>query len=234
MIALGINKSYVYKKLLLLFFLLAIIEIVSEFLENKLWIAISKPILLPLLLSLYLIRSSKVSSVYIFALFLNWISNVLFLSEAINYVTAASVLFIISRLFILLKVYKEVKLPTLFPFVIGTIPFIFMFIYLNFLIFEEISFQVFIITIFHSISMSFMGGIALGNYIMKNDKTSKLLLVSAIFYTFNILILGVKFYYLDLPFLKPMSMVFFILGHFSLLNFMILSEKENFFIINQK
>ena len=79
-----------------------------------------------------------------------------------------------------------------------------------------------------------MGGIALGNYIMKNDKTSKLLLVSAIFYTFNILILGVKFYYLDLPFLKPMSMVFFILGHFSLLNFMILSEKENFFIINQK
>jgi hypothetical protein len=234
MMTISFKNSYQYKNILVLFFLLAIIEIVSEFLQNKFWIAISKPILLPLLLSLYLIKSSKVSKVYIFALFLNWISNILFLSEAISYVTTASVLFIISRFFILLKVYKEVKLPTLFPFVIGTIPFIFMFIYLNFLIFDEISFQVFMITIFHSIGMSFMGGIALGNYIMKNDNTSKFLLVSAIFYTFNILLLGVKFYYLDLPLLKPMSMVFFILGHFSLLNFMILSEKENLVLINQK
>ena len=110
MIALRINKSYVYKNILLLFFLLAIIEIVLEFLQNNFWIAISKPILLPLLLSLYLIKSSKVSKVYIFALFLNWISNMLFLSEVINYVTAASILFIISRLFILLKVYKRSKI----------------------------------------------------------------------------------------------------------------------------
>lgn len=194
--------------------------------RNSVLMTTAKPFLLPLILILYLIKSVRVSFIYIIALFLNWISNILFLSEEINYVTAASILFIFSRFFVVWKVYKEVKLPTLFPFVIGTIPFLFMFIYLNFLIFEGISFQVFIITIFHSILMSFIGGIALGNYIMKNDKPSKLLLISSVFYTFNILLLGVKFYYLDLSLLKPMSMVFFILGHLSLLHFILISEKE--------
>ena len=33
---------------------------------------------------------------------------------------------------------------------------------------------------------------------------------------------------IDLNFLKPLSMVFFILGHFSLFHFMILSEKERY------
>lgn len=227
------NPSVLYKNISLLFFVISIIEIVSEFLRNNVLMTISKPFLLPLILALYLIKSVRVSFIYIVALFLNWISNILFLSEEINYVTIASILFIISRLFVILKVYREVKLPTLFPFVIGTIPFLFMFIYLNFLIFEGISSQVFIITIFHSIEMSFFGGIALGNYIMKNDKASKLLLISAVFYTFNILLLGVKFYYLDLPLLKPMSMVFFICGHFSLLHFILLSEKEQFKEVKQ-
>lgn len=70
-----------------------------------------------------------------------------------------------------------------------------------------------------------MGGMSLGNYIMRNDKISKFLLISALFYAFNILFLGIKFYYIDLSFLKPLAMVFFILGHYSLLQFILLSDR---------
>lgn len=174
-------------------------------------------------------KSIKKSFLYISAICINWIANILFLSEHSHYISLAAIFFIFSRLFVVAKVYKEIKLPSLFPFIIGTIPFLFLFIYLNFLIFQEIDFKTFVVTIIHSIVMSIMGGIALGNYIMRNDKISKFLLVSALFYAFNILFLGIKFYYIDLTFLKPLAMVFFILGHFSLLQFILLSEriKEN-------
>ncbi|WP_298118946.1 hypothetical protein [Flavobacterium sp.] len=208
-----------------LFVVVSFFEIVAEFAQNIFLTSILKPFILPLLLGIYLIKSTSKSVLYILAIVINWIANILFLFEHSKYITLAAIFFIFSKLFVVAKVYKEIKLPSLFPFTIGTIPFLFLFIYLNFLIFQDIDFQTFLITIIHSVVMSLMGGIALGNYIMRNDKVSKFLLVSALFYAFNILFLGIKFYYIDLSFLKPLSMVFFILGHFSLLQFILLSER---------
>ncbi|WP_298141059.1 hypothetical protein [Flavobacterium sp.] len=208
-----------------LFVAVSLFEIVAEFTQNIFLTSILKPFILPLLLGIYLTKSTSKSVLYILAIVINWIANILFLFEHSKYITLAAIFFIFSKLFVVAKVYKEIKLPSLFPFIIGTIPFLFLFIYLNFLIFQDIDFQTFVITIIHSVVMSLMGGIALGNYIMRNDKVSKFLLVSALFYAFNILFLGIKFYYIDLSFLKPLSMVFFILGHFSLLQFILLSER---------
>lgn len=213
------------KVLLFIFVTVSVFEIVAEFMQNIFLMSILKPIILPLLLGIYLINSINKSFLYIVAIFINWIANILFLSEHSHYISLAAIFFIFSRLFVVAKVYMEIKLPILFPFMIGTIPFLFLFVYLNFLIFQEIDFQTFVVTIIHSIIMSIMGGMSLGNYIMRNDKISKFLLISALFYAFNILFLGIKFYYIDLSFLKPLAMVFFILGHYSLLQFILLSDR---------
>lgn len=220
------NKTILNKVVFIVFAIISLTEVIAEFAQNGFLMTILKPLILPLIIVLYLINTKYNSKLYILALIINWIANVLFLSEDSEYITFASLFYILSRFFVLTKVYKEIKLPTLFPFIIGTIPFMFLFIYLNFLIFEGITMQVFLITIFHSIVVSLMGGIALGSYIMRNDKLSKFLLVSSLFYAMNILLLGIKFYYIDLNFLKPTAMIFFILSHFSLLKFVLLSENE--------
>jgi hypothetical protein len=172
------------------------------------------------------LSSQKASKIYCIALVLNWFANIFFISKDVDFITIASLLFMLSRIFILIKVYHEVKFPSFFPLIIGTIPFLFLFTYLNQLIFENIDFNTMIIVFLQSLIVSIFGGLSIGNYVMKNDVSSILLLVAALFFTLNIFLLGIKFYYLDLTFLKPLSMIFFLAGHFTLLKFVLSSEKE--------
>ena len=102
----------------------------------------------------------------------------------------------------------------------------FFFLYLIYLIFNNTTTITFLILIFQSLLMTILGGYALGNYVMKNNYSSKMLMLSSICFGINLFVLGVKFYYLDLTFLKPISMVFFIGGHLAFLKFVLLSENE--------
>lgn len=219
------DKSNAYRFLVLLFIICSSLEIIAEYYQNQVLLLCVKPTLMPLLFGIYYARIKSIDFIYFFALFFNWIANILFLSKSIDLLTFGSVVFFISRILIVYKVYKEIKLPSVFPFVLGTIPFLFLFIYLNFLIVNDISSQTFMITISQSVVVSIMGGISLGNYIMKNDKSSILLLLSSVFYALNIVFLGIKFYYLDLYYLKSFAMIFFVLSHFALLQFMIMINK---------
>lgn len=221
-----LKSKYLESILTQLFILFSIIEIVAEFTDNQVISTIFKPLLLPILLWIYLLSTKKASKIYGIGLILNWLANIFFISKDIDFITTASLLFMLSRIFILIKVYYEVKFPSFFPLVIGTIPFLFLFTYLNQLIFENIDFNTMIIVFVQSIIVSIFGGLAIGNYVMKNNISSILLLVAALFFTLNIFLLGIKFYYLDLIFLKPLSMVFFLAGHFALLKFVLSSEKE--------
>ena len=86
----------------------------------------------------------------------------------------------------------------------------------------------FYICLIQSFLMSIFGGLALSNYTMKNNTTSKLLLLSSIFFALNILIVGIKLYFLDLRILKPISMLFFILGHYIFYLFITKVEAKKF------
>ncbi|GEC79946.1 hypothetical protein [Flavobacterium aquatile] len=208
------------------FFILSTIEITGEFLYNDFLISLTKPLLLPLLLFLYWYNSDQVSKVYIIALVLNWCANVLFLSVVSNLIFIATILFMLSRFFILLTVYEKLKELNLIPIIIGSIPFLFLFTYLIYLIYDEIFGSTVPIVFLQCLIMSIIGGFSLGNYMMKNDEASKYLLVCSLCFALNIFALGVKYYYLDLGFLKPVSMIFFLSGHFIFLRFVVISERE--------
>lgn len=94
------------------------------------------------------------------------------------------------------------------------------------MVYETMDFFALTLCVLQSIFMTIMGGFALGNYILKNDEAAKMLLMSTLFFAINLFVLGVKFYYLDLSFLKPIAMGFFVIGHFILYQFVILSEKS--------
>lgn len=225
-----IPKKDILKIVTLSFFGLAAIEIIGEFLYSDFLISLTKPLLLPLLLFLYWYDSSKVSKFYIVALLLNWCANVLFLSVVSEVIFVATILFMLSRFFIFITIFEKLRSLNFVPILIGSIPFLFLFTYLINLIYEEVFGYTVIVVLLQSLFMSVIGGFALGNYVMKNDEVSKYLLVGSLFFALNIFALGVKYYYLDLGFLKPVSMIFFLAGHFIFLRFMIISEREKIIV----
>lgn len=228
-------KQLFYKKDLLeivtyTFFVLSTIEIIGEFMYSDFVISLTKPLLLPLLLFMYWYNSDKPSKVYLVALLLNWCANVLFLSVVSDLIFIATILFMLSRFFIFITIFEKLRNLNLVPILIGSIPFLFLFTYLINLIYEEVFGYTVIVVLLQSLFMSVIGGFALGNYVMKNDEASKYLLVGSLFFALNIFALGVKYYYLDLGFLKPVSMIFFLAGHFIFLRFMIISEREKIIV----
>lgn len=229
-----IPKKDILKIVTLSFFGLAAIEIIGEFLYSDFIISLSKPLLLPLILFIYWYNSEKPSIVYIVALLLNWSANVLFLSVVSDVIFVATILFMLSRFFIFLTIFEKLRNLNFVPILIGSIPFLFLFTYLIYLIYEEVFGYTVIVNLLQSLFISVIGGFALGNFIMKSDEASKYLLIASLCFALNIFALGVKYYYLDLGFLKPVAMIFFIAGHFVFLRFMIISEREKIIVNQQK
>lgn len=223
-------KKDILKIVTLSFFSLSAIEIIGEFMYSDFIISLTKPLLLPLLLFIYWYNTDKPSKVYILALLLNWCANVLFLSVVSDFIFVATLLFMLSRFFILITIFEKLRNLNFVPILIGSIPFLFLFTYLLNLIYEEVFGYTVIVVLLQSLFMSLIGGFALGNYVMKNDEASKYLLIGSLFFALNIFALGVKYYYLDLGFLKPVAMIFFIAGHFIFLRFMINLENQKIIV----
>lgn len=225
-----VNLSY-YKSerkalvLTIVYFLFSLLEIYAEFFKNSLIQWLTKPFLIPVLIVLYSITSKKVSKLYCTALLLNWIANLLFVSSDFKLMFLASICFLFYRTLIVVKIFKMEKL-NLFPIVLGSIPFLFLFLSVISMIYENIDGGQYALILFQVVLMTFFGGFSLGNYVIKNTVSSKVLLISSLFFGINLFVLGIKFYYIDLNFLKPISMIFFVLGHYTFYHFMILNEKK--------
>ena len=217
-----IKKSLAFKTI---FFLFSFIEIYSEFANNILLQWWTKPFLMPALIGLYFITSKNVSYLYVIALLFNWFANLLFISTEIKLVLLASVSFLIYRFVIIVTIFKDKDKVGIIPIVLGSIPFLFLFLSLISVICENITSNQMYLIIAQSILMSLFGGFSLGNYIIRNTISSKFLMISSLFFGINLFILGVKFYFIDLAFLKPISMIFFVLGQYTFYHFMILKEK---------
>ena len=134
MITQNINTTFLSKKNILLFlkisfFIVAFLEIVFEYFDNKEKIILIKPVLIPILILIYCLESEKKSGIYITALALNWIANVLFVSTNVDYINVAALFFIVQRLFIIYKIQLILK-PIKWKLVLlATVPFIFLFLY---------------------------------------------------------------------------------------------------------
>ena len=208
--------------------MVALLEIVFEYINNEEFIILIKPLLIPLLISIYCLESNKKSFIYITALVLNWLANVLFISTKVDYINLAALFFILQRIFMVYKIHLILKPLKWSLVLLGTIPFIFLFLCSINFIFIQLEGTPFYISLIQSIIMSFFGGLALSNYTMKNNTTSKLLLLSSIFFALNILIVGIRLYFLDFQILKPISMLFFILGHYIFYLFITKVEAKKF------
>jgi len=221
-------KSFLERKLhqffIIAYFTFSMIEVVAEYFNDKTLIWFFKPTMMPLLIGYYFCKSKKRNYLFIFSLLLCWIANIIFIQDSINYIILGSIFFLLYRSIIIYLVFKLVKMPNKTPFLIGLIPFVFIYVTTCFLTLDEFGSNI-ILFLIHGIFVIFLGGYGLGNYIIYSTKTNLILFLSIMLFAFSQYIFVVKIYSEYDSFLHALAVLFFVAAQFLMTKFMLMKEK---------
>ena len=225
-------RKYISSFFLCLFFIVSLLEIMAEYYENKLLIWITKPFILPFLLAYYLSVTKKMNKYFLMAMVCSWIANLLFIEDTFKWIIYASIFFLIYRILIIYIVMNKVKMPSLVPLIIGSIPFIFIYTTICFLSFEAMGDNLYLFLI-HGIFTIFLGGLSLGNYIMDLNKSNLVLFLSTMLFALTQFLFVLIVFYQNENIFHAIAMGMFVIGQFLLTKFIFLTEnnKSNYGVI---
>lgn len=207
------------------YFGIAALEITAEFLKDMPLVAYSKPLLMPLLAALYLYTSKKRNLFFLTALLFTWTANMLFISKDFNYIITGTLFFTAYRILIIYLVVKLAKVPGIFPLLIGCLPFLFIYLFVVNLTYEELE-DGFWLFVFQGFFTIIFGGLSLGNYIFKSNKANTYLLISTMLFTFTQFLFVIRLFYVQLNIFQPLAMLLYVAAQFMLYKFMIIEEEK--------
>ena len=232
-ISLLTNRRNISNLLLASFFMVSLLEIIAEYHEDRFLIWITKPFILPFLLAYYLSITKKMNKYFLMAMVCSWIANLLFIEDTFKWIIYASIFFLIYRILIIYIVMKKVKMPSLVPLVIGSVPFIFIYTTICFLSFEAMGDNLYLFLI-HGIFTIFLGGLSLGNYIMDLNKSNLVLFLSTMLFALTQFLFVLIVFYQNENIFHAIAMGMFVIGQFLLTKFIFLTEnnKSNYDVIN--
>lgn len=216
------------------FFIVSFIEITAEFNEDKFLVWFTKPLILPLLTAYYIRRSKKINVYFLIALFFCWIANLFFIENTWNYILFGVAFFLLYRILIIGIVLKKVKMPSMLPLLIGSIPFVFIYASVAIFTFSVIGDSLYLFLI-QGVFTIFLGGLSLGNYMMSSTKANRILFISTILFAINQFVFIFRFYYDEANFFQAIAMAFFVLAQFLLTQYMLYTEKQRnrYLIVNK-
>ena len=149
----------------------------------------------------------------------------LFLSKDFNYIITGTIFFTAYRVITIYLVIKYVRIPGIFPLVIGCLPFFFIYLFVINLTYDELE-EGFWLFLFQGIFTIFFGGLSLGNYIFKSNKANTYLLISTMLFTFTQFLFVIRLFYLSLNIFQPLAMLLYVAGQFMLYKFLIIVENK--------
>lgn len=229
-----VKKSRFVKSLVAIYFLIALVEVIAEYYKDIFYISFSKPLLMPVLIGVYYCSSKTINITFILSLVAVWIANIFFITNTMNFIILGSIFFLIYRLLIIYAVFKVVRFPGYLPLIIGSLPFLFVYLFVSNVTYHELG-NKFYLFILQGIFMIFFGGFCLGSYIIKSNTSNTYLLLSTMFFTATQFILVIKIFYVNFNIFQSLAMILFVLGQYLLYRFFILEEKKKkrYLIINK-
>ena len=217
------------KWLTILFFVIVIIEVTAEMFSDKLLIYIFKPLLSIGIMALYWNASNERRFLFLIVLFLSLITNVLFIPNTKNLLFIGLLVFFVHRILLIYYIIRVIKLKDYIPLFIAIMPFLFLFFYLL-LISSEIEMKSYLILIFQNVLISFIGGLALSEYIMNYNKMKAWLLIFGLLSVMQYFIVFIEKYYLMnlAPIaLRPLAMLLNASVYYAFYRFIMDAEKTN-------
>ena len=224
-----VNRLYILKGLTVLYFLISIAEIVSEYFSSREIIIIFKPLLPLLIIVMYLIESTKKNMFFVAAMFFSIITNILFTPTSEIFLYYGIFIFLIHRILIIFVLLKLNPVKDAIPFLLATAPFLLIFTYL-FLETDNIPQNSYALIIIQNILMSVLAGIALSNYVMNDNKQNSILLISTFLFVLLQFVIFIERYFqlIELKeIFRPMAMTLNVFAFYTLFRYMIAAENLN-------
>lgn len=224
-----VKRENIIKSLTVCYFIIAFFEVIAEYYLNRLLICTLKPIIPLVLIVIYYIVSYKKNVLFILALILSIITNILFIPNTPSYLFYGVLVFTVHRIIVIYLIFRFQKVNDFIPLIIATTPFLLIFFYL-FLETVEIPQNSIYIIIFQNLLISLFAGIALSSYFMNDNKQNSVLLISALLFVMLQFVVFVEKYFLVNEFeelFRPLAMTFNALAFFSFYKYVIIAEKSN-------
>lgn len=223
-----INKLKILYGFTIFYFVISVIEIISEYLLNENIIFIFKPLIPLLVIVLYVIESTKRNMLYIVAMVFSISTNIFFIPDATIYLFYGIITFLAHRVLIVYLLLKMNPVKDFIPFLLATAPFLLVFFYL-FIETENIPNNSYVILIIQNILMSVFAGIALSNYVMNDNKQNSILLISAFLFVLFQFVVFIEKYFLIYELkeiFRPMAMALNVFAFYTFYKYMIEVEKN--------
>ncbi len=220
------NIKSIVTSLTICYFLIALLEVYSEYISYKPIIFIFKPLLTILLFIMYFFNSEKRNLLFCIVLLTSLITNILFIPNTQNYLLYAIVIFTIHRIIVIYLILKLQKIKDIIPVILGTAPFILIFFYL-FVETTDIPENSFLILVIQNILISLFAGLSLSCYIMNDNKQNSILLISALLFVMLQFTVFIEKYYLTNEFqhlFRPLAMSLNTLAFFSFYKYVTIAE----------
>ncbi|MBD3582943.1 lysoplasmalogenase family protein [Flavobacterium selenitireducens] len=221
-----ITRSAVVNFFVVAYAVVSSIEIAGEYFYDQPLIWASKPFMNPLLAIMYWLSSKKANFVFLLALAFSWIANLFFISRSLDSIALGAYVFLAYRVLIIYVVLRLIAFPGWIPVVLGSLPFVFIYMYVINVSHEEIGDGLYMF-IMQGLFISFLGGLSVGNYILRSDGASTLLLISTMMFAFTQFLFVIRLYYLNLSVFQSLAMALFALGQFILCKFVVMAESDN-------
>lgn len=224
-----LQKDKIIKYLTISFFAVGILEVISEYFQNKLLIFSLKPLIPLFLIVIYCIESKQKNKLFVLGMFFSMLTNILFIPNASEYLQYALIAFTVHRVLVVTMVLRLQKIKDYIPFSIATLPFLLIFFYL-FMETAEIPQRSYMLLLTQNILISVFSGLALSGYVMNDNKQNSVLLIAVLLFVMLQFIVFIEKYLLINEFtsiFRPLAMTFNVLAFFSLYKYVIIAEKSN-------
>ena len=220
------HKNNFIKIILRVYFIVAAVEIITEYFKYKPLLFIFQPLIPIVLMILYWNTSHKRNLLFFITIFFALITDVFFIPNTEKMLFFGIITFTIHRLLAIFYIVKLTKIRDCIPLLISIIPFLFIFTYLLSIANEmpKISFDVFIIQI---ILISLLGGIALSSYVMDANKRNTWLIIFGLLSVAHSFIVFIEKWYLSNlapSVFRPLAMILITAIYYSFYKFVIGTE----------
>ena len=220
------SENAIINKFLILYFIIGIIEVFSEYYQYKPALYLFKP-LIPISLMVLYHFFSKERRIFFYLVFIfSAITNLLFIPSDKQMLFYGILTFTVHRILILVLIFDLLKIKDYFPLFIATIPFMVIFFYILSISEKMPVYECYLLGI-HNILISILGGIALSNYIMHLGQNTTWLFICALFFVVLQFIVFIEKFYLNLIIFRPIAMTLNVLAFFSFFKFVYETEKLN-------
>jgi hypothetical protein len=222
------NKANILKSLTICYFAIAFFEVLAEYFAVRTLICALKPILPLFLILIYFIESNRKDKVFIVALLLSSLTNILFIPNTPTFLFYGVLVFSLHRILGIYLIFQHQKLKDYIPTIIATAPFLLIFFYL-FSETVEIPENSIYLLIFQNLLISLFAGIALSSYVMNDNKQNSILLISALLFVMLQFVVFIEKYFLINEFeemFRPLAMTLNALAFFSFYKYIVTAEKS--------